>query len=119
HSLYLERLAEEGPAGLVLVVLVFVLPLAAAVRYRDDPVVLTSAGALMAFTLHAGFDWDWEMPAVTGMALVCATAIVLAGRGRAPSVSLRGARAVLIGLALVIGMVAFVGGIGNEAEALS
>ena len=119
HSLYLERLAEQGPLGLVLVVLVFVLPLAAAVRYRDDPVVLTSASALMAFTLHSGFDWDWEMPAVTGLAIVCATAIVLAGRGRAANVSVRAARPVLIGLAVVVGMVAFVGGIGNEAEALS
>ena len=72
HSLYLERLAEQGPVGLILVLGLVLYPLAVGVRHRRDPVVLTAAGALIAFALHAGFDWDWEMPAVTGLALVAA-----------------------------------------------
>ena len=77
HSLYLERLAEQGPVGLVLVIALLGYPLAIAVRNRRDPAVVTAAGALVAFAVHAGFDWDWEMPAVTGLALVAASAIVL------------------------------------------
>ena len=70
HSLYLERLAEQGPVGLALILALVLYPLGVAVRYRRDPVALTAVGALVAFTVHAGFDWDWEMPAVTGLALV-------------------------------------------------
>jgi hypothetical protein len=39
-----------------------------------DPVVVAAAGLLVAFAVHAGFDWDWEMPTVALTALVLAAA---------------------------------------------
>ena len=119
HSLYLERLAEQGPVGFALILALVLYPLGVAVRYRRDPIVLTAVGVLVAFTVHAGFDWDWEMPAVTGLALVGASAIVLSARdGTGGPLSNRW-RAGLVAATLAVGAVAFVGGIGNEAIASS
>jgi hypothetical protein len=119
HSLYLERLAEQGPIGLALVLALVLYPLGVAIRYRRDPLVLTGVGALVAFTVHAGFDWDWEMPAVTGLALVAAAAIVLSARDGATGPLSNRWRAGLVVASLAVGAVAFVGGIGNEAIASS
>jgi hypothetical protein len=69
HNLYLETLAELGPVGLVLVVAVLAIPLAAAVRHRDS-IGATAAAAYTAFVAHAAIDWDWQMPVVTVTALV-------------------------------------------------
>ena len=115
HSLYLERLAEQGPVGLALILALVLYPLGVAVRYRRDPVALTAVGALVAFTVHTGFDWDWEMPAVTGFALVAASAIVLSARGETVSTLSNRWRAGLVVASLLVGAVAFVGGVGNEA----
>ena len=71
HSLYLETLAEVGPFGLLLMLTVFGLPLLVALRNRDSPIVTAAAPAYVAFVLHAGIDWDWEMPVVTLAALAC------------------------------------------------
>ena len=119
HSLYLERLAEQGPVGLALILALVIYPIVLAVRYRRDPLVLTAVGAVVAFTVHAGFDWDWEMPAVTGLALVAATAIVVAAREEAVVTLSSRWRAALVAGALAMGAIAFVGGVGNEALATS
>jgi hypothetical protein len=119
HSLYLERLAEQGPIGLALVLALVLYPVGVAVRYRRDPLVLTAVGMLVAFTVHAGFDWDWEMPAVTGLALIGATAIVLSARDEAVGALSTRWRAGLVVASLAVGAVAFVGGVGNEAIASS
>lgn len=119
HSLYVERLAEQGPVGLALILALVLYPLAIAVRHRRDPLVLTAVGVLVAFTAHAGFDWDWEMPAVTGLALVAASAIVVSARDGTVAVLSNRWRAALVATALAVGAVAFVGGIGNEAIASS
>jgi O-antigen ligase len=119
HSLYLERLAEQGPVGLALILALVLYPIVLAVRFRRDPVVLTAVGAVVAFAAHAAFDWDWEMPAVTGLALVAATAIVVSARGEAVVTLTNRWRAVLVAAALAMGGVAFVGGVGNEALASS
>jgi len=115
HSLYLERLAEQGPVGLVLVLGLLGYPLAIAVRNRRDPAVVTAAGVLVAFAVHAGFDWDWEMPAVTGLGLVAGAAIVVAARDEHVEPFSNRARTLLVATALAVGAVAFVGGVGNEA----
>jgi hypothetical protein len=119
HSLYLERLAEQGPIGLILVLALVVYPIGIAVRRRQDPLVLTALGAFVAFSLHAGFDWDWEMPAVMSLALVAAAAILVTSRSEFPEPLGSRARAGLVAVGVAIGVGAFVGGVGNQAIAAS
>ena len=71
HSLYVEVLSELGPIGLALIAVIVGVPLAAAVRRRGDPVAAAAAAGFVVFALHAGVDWDWEMPVVTLVALGC------------------------------------------------
>lgn len=68
HSLYLQAMAELGVPGLVLlVVLVGVVLGGLGVRARGTRRSLY--GALLAggvvWAVHAGVDWDWEMPVIT------------------------------------------------------
>ena len=80
HNLYLETLAELGAPGLILLLLVLGMPFAAVKRARAaTPLAAAACGAYVAFLLHAGIDWDWEMPAVTLSALFCGLALI--GRG--------------------------------------
>ena len=68
HSLYLEELAELGIVGGGLVIAVVVSILVALARRVRGPGravwAALFAGALM-WAVHAGVDWDWQMPAVT------------------------------------------------------
>jgi len=79
HSLYLQSLAELGPIGLALVVAVVAVPLVALGR-RRDPVVAAAAAPYVAYVVHTGIDWDWEMPAVTLAGLFCGAAVLVATR---------------------------------------
>jgi O-antigen ligase len=74
HSLYVETLSELGPVGLALVLALVGVPLGVAVRGRGDPLVATATAGFVVFVVHAGVDWDWEMPVVTLAALGCAGA---------------------------------------------
>jgi O-antigen ligase len=69
HSLYLEVLGELGIPGLLLLVVAFLAILAAAisrVRAREDRTVYAAVlTAAIVWMLHAGVDWDWQVPAVT------------------------------------------------------
>ena len=119
HSLYLETLSELGPLGLALLVVGLGAPLAAALRDRREPLVAAAAGAYAAFILHAGIDWDWEMPAVTLAALVCAAA-ALTGRGGEQRPPLRrGARGVALAGTLAASGAALVFLVGNTAKSES
>jgi O-Antigen ligase len=82
HNLYLETLAELGPVGLLLLVAALALPLFAAVHAREHPLTAIAMGAYVAFLVHAGLDWDWEMPAVTLGGLSCGVALLVAARPR-------------------------------------
>ncbi len=68
HSLYLETLGDLGIVGLVCVLL-FVLgtlgALAPLRRGRDRAMYAALFSAGLAWALHAGVDWDWQMPAVS------------------------------------------------------
>jgi O-antigen ligase len=103
HSLYLETLAELGPAGLVLLLAALAVPFAALVRVRT-PASVAAAAAYAAFLAHAALDWDWQLPSVTLAGLACGTAAELAARppGEGSVVSPRvrtGSLAVLLPLA--------------------
>jgi O-Antigen ligase len=78
HSLYLETAAELGVVGVALLLLFLGGVVAAGVRlYRlDARAAAGPAAGLAAWILHAGLDWDWEMPAVTLTALLLAAALV-------------------------------------------
>jgi len=68
HSLYFEALAELGLIGLVLLVVVVLSILAAFAPVRRGPnrtLYAALAAAGIAWAVHAGVDWDWEVPAVT------------------------------------------------------
>jgi hypothetical protein len=67
HSLYLETLSELGVPGLLLVLIVLGTPLAFALTRLGGPerhahAAYFAAGTMLA--VHAGVDWDWEMPAL-------------------------------------------------------
>jgi len=82
HSLYLETLGELGPIGLALLVIALGAPLVVGVRARRHRLVPPALGAYAGFLAHAGVDWDWEIPAVTFAGLLCAAALLAAGRRR-------------------------------------
>lgn len=80
HNLYLETLAELGPLGLAALLTALAAPLAH-LRRRMQATTAAAAGAYVAFLLHAGLDWDWQMPAVTIAGLLCGVCLLVADRG--------------------------------------
>jgi hypothetical protein len=93
HSLYLETAAELGLVGVALLGVFFAGLLASARRALavDRAAGVGPAAVVFAWAFHAGLDWDWELPAVTLPALVCAGLLVALGdlqagqRGRSAS----------------------------------
>jgi hypothetical protein len=87
HSLELETLAELGLVGFALLA-AFLLGVALCARRAllSDPAPACGAvAALAVWALHSAIDWDWEMPAVTLVAIVLAGALIAAGdEGSAP-----------------------------------
>lgn len=106
HNLYLESLAELGPAGLVLVVIGLGVPLLGLTR-RQDAVTGAAAGSYVAFVLHAGIDWDWEFPAVTLAGVLCGAAVLVGARRRRAGAMPFGLRAGLVGVVLLLAAFAF------------
>lgn len=86
HSLPLETLAELGLVGTALLMTFLGAIVAALVRSRRRRLALpttqtAAAGAAVAVWLvHASVDWDWQMPAFTGTALLIAATLFPAGR---------------------------------------
>src|SRR5436190_9187896 len=84
HSLYLETAAELGLIGLAALAAAFAgVVLCAREALHPDPSL--AAGAVAAGTtwaLHTGIDWDWEMPAVSLLALVLAGLLIAAAEAR-------------------------------------
>ena len=85
HSLYLETAAELGLVGLAALG-VFLGGVAASARNalrRED--AAGAVAALVVWAVHAGLDWDWEMPALTLVALVLAARLAPGDAAPAPS----------------------------------
>jgi O-Antigen ligase len=88
HSLYLETLAELGVPGFVFLVVLLGVPLVALLRVRERRFAPLLGAAYAAFLVHAAFDWDWEIPAVTLLALLAGVGLLALGRDRAsPSIT--------------------------------
>lgn len=83
HSLYLQTGAELGVVGLALLLALLAPPLSS-IGSRD-PIRLGAACGFLAFVLHAGVDWDWEMPVVTTAALYFASVLVTKDADAVPS----------------------------------
>ncbi len=81
HSLPLQTAAELGIVGLALLLAFFGgVGFAARAAHRFAPAA--AAGPIAGFVVyaaHAPLDWDWQMPAVTAVALVLAGALLALG----------------------------------------
>jgi hypothetical protein len=119
HSLYLQAMAELGIPGLLLLLIVVGAVLVAlGTRARGSRRSLY--GALLAtavvWAVHAGVDWNWEMPVVTlGFFAVAGLALGPregSGPGWAPSHNHR----LLIGLACLATVVLPVLVIGSQRQ---
>jgi hypothetical protein len=86
HSLPIETAAELGLVGLVLLaLLVGAVDVGARRAWIADPGLAAGPiAALATWALHACLDWDWEMPALTLVALVLAGALLAAGGELSP-----------------------------------
>jgi O-antigen ligase len=78
HSLYIETAAELGILGLICLGLFLGgAGVAAARAWRLDAAMAAGPiAACCAWLVHAGLDWDWEMPGVSLLALVLSGALV-------------------------------------------
>lgn len=118
HSLYIETLAELGPVGVALLALALGIPLVVALGRRRGRLTASVLGGYVAYLVHAGADWDWEIPAVTLTALLLAAALLASSPERDRMVVLRAPVIFgLIGLLLAVGAFSVVGLVGNRALA--
>jgi hypothetical protein len=68
HSLYVEVMGELGIVGLLLVValmLAFLVGAARRLRGPERQVFAVFLAMAVVWMIHAGIDWDWQMPAIT------------------------------------------------------
>jgi O-antigen ligase len=74
HSLPLQTAAELGLVGLVLLGMLFggVAVVARQVHRTAPSLAAGPIAALVVYAVHSPLDWDWQMPAVTLVAVVLA-----------------------------------------------
>ncbi len=88
HSLYLETLAELGPAGLALVLAFLAIPVIAAARrssLRRSTVEDAALAVLAAGALSAAVEWTWQIPAAFAPVIVAAGLLVAGTRAKEPA----------------------------------
>jgi hypothetical protein len=82
HSLPLQVLGELGIVGLALLAAFLSgLVLAAARALKRNALAVGPVAALVAYFAHAPLDWDWEMPALTLVAMVLAGVLLAIADG--------------------------------------
>jgi hypothetical protein len=124
HGLYFETFAELGAVGLAGLLLVVAIPLVAAVRARRSPLVAPALAGFVALAVHAGIDWDWEVPAVIVAGLTCAGVLLLADGvprgGWTLGVAPRGLSVALLAVLAVVSFVTLTGNrsLGQASAAL-
>ncbi|MGB9185276.1 MAG: O-antigen ligase family protein [Solirubrobacteraceae bacterium] len=80
HSLPLQTLAELGLVGIVLLAgFVTGVVLAAARALRRSRSAVGPAAAVVAYFAHSPLDWDWQMPALTLVAIALIGALLAIG----------------------------------------
>jgi hypothetical protein len=94
HSLVMEMAAELGLPGLLLLGLFVggVAVCARAALRAGSPLAPAATAVCVAWLMHASFDWDWQMPAVTLPALILAGGLI-AGSETVSAMSRGSARA--------------------------
>jgi len=73
HSLYFENLGEVGIVGFALLVCLLLgalIAIARRIRRPERTLYAAVLATVLVWTIHAGADWDWQMPAVTLPAFV-------------------------------------------------
>jgi O-antigen ligase len=120
HSLYLQAMAELGlPGLLLLVVLVGAILVGIVVRASGSRRVVHGAVLALAvvWILHAGVDWDWEMPVVT-LGVLAATGLALSPRreGRRASWLPAHQTRIVLGLLLLATLVVPVSIVGFQSK---
>ena len=109
HSLYAQTLGEQGIVGLVLLLVVLLSILVTVARRCRGPersLYAALFAVLLAWAVHAGVDWDWEMPAVTIVVFIIGGAAMAAARteSRSAHTGTRNATLIAVGfLALAVG----------------
>ena len=103
HSLYLETFAEQGVVGGVLLLSVMLLPLASAWRGPRGVIPSAAAGAYVTFLVHAGIDWDWELPVVMCAGFVAGVACLKLSESDHPPVATK-ARLGLLAMLVVVAL---------------
>lgn len=86
HSLYLEVLGELGVVGLLLLaggLSALLVALARRCRGPNGSIYAAVLTVAVVWALHAGIDWDWEMPVVTAFVFALAGAAVAGSSVRA------------------------------------
>jgi hypothetical protein len=120
HSLYLQTMADLGIPG-ILFLLTSIGAVLVGLSRRTRGLTRTIYGALLAsavvWVLHAGVDWDWQMPVVCiGFFAAAGAALGPKGGGKgwswAPSVRTRLALA-LVCLAAMVAPVLMIGSQGH------
>jgi hypothetical protein len=87
HSLYLQTLAELGIVGLGLIailILGLLVMLARRCRGRERSVYAVLFAVACVWAVHAGVDWDWEMPAATLWLFIIGGAALASSSAQAP-----------------------------------
>lgn len=97
HSLPLQTLAELGIVGILLLI-AFLAGIGLSARDAVRRLPALAAGPIAGFVVyvaHAPLDWDWQMPAVSLVAMILGAAIVALGQpepeGAQSSSAMRGA----------------------------
>ena len=118
HSLYVETLGELGFVGLFLLALAVGTVLLGLLRRARGPNRTVCAGVFaagLAWAIHAGVDWDWEMPATSLWLFALGGALLAAhdrDRGEAAPLTLR-TRGLTAAAALAVALVPALVGISQ------
>jgi len=106
HSLYLEAMSELGLVGLAALLVAVVIVVAAgfvrAHRRSSRSLWIVIGLVGLVWAIDAGFDWNWQMPAVTLPVFVLG-ACALARRGTRPRMRPRTELLLRVGVILIAG----------------